>query len=69
MMLDPRTQAQVLVRDDNVSLRLLWAWYRGNGGDAGLVEFDAYLYELISLDAFDLKILVWALEDYALERS
>ncbi|WP_258805714.1 hypothetical protein [Pseudarthrobacter sp. NS4] len=68
-MLDPRMLAQVLVRDDNVSLRLLWAWYRGNGGNAGLMEFEAYLYELTSLDAFDLKILAWALEDNALEWS
>lgn len=67
-MLDPRTRAQVLVHDDNDALHLLWAWYWGNGGDAGLMEFDAYLYELLVLDSFDLKILAWALDDYASER-
>lgn len=68
-MLDPRPQAQVLVCNDDVALRILWSWYWGNGGNAGLVEFHAYLYELIALEAFDLKILAWALEDYSLERS
>ena len=68
-MLDPRTQAQVLVHDDKDALHTLWTWYWGNGGDAGIVEFDAYLCELIVLDSFDLKILSWALEDYALAQS
>jgi hypothetical protein len=68
-MLDPRTQAQVLVSNDADALHRLWVWYRGNGGDAGLLEFDAYLYQLIVLDPFDLKILSWALEDYIVERS
>ena len=69
IMLDPRTQAQVLVRHSDSTLQILWAWYWGNGGNVGLVEFDAYLYDLIPLDAFDLQILTWALEDYAMDRT
>ncbi|WP_461172227.1 hypothetical protein M1D93_14660 [Arthrobacter sp. Z1-9] len=63
-MQDPRPQAQALVRDDHSSLCLLWVWYRGNGGEARLEEFDAYVHGLVVLDAFDLKILTWAMEDY-----
>jgi hypothetical protein len=63
-MHDPRLRAQFLVRDDNTALRLLWVWYRANGGEAPPEEFDAYLHGLMALDAFDLKILAWALEDY-----
>ena len=66
-MLDPRSQAQVLVFEDDPSLHHLWTLYWGHGGTAGLIEFDAYLYWLIVLDSFDLKILTWALEDFALE--
>jgi hypothetical protein len=68
-MLDSLAQAQVLIRDDVSSLPILWGWYWGNGGNAGLVEFDACLYDLMVLDAFDLKILAWALEDFALHSS
>jgi hypothetical protein len=68
-MLDPRSQAQVLVSEDDSSLHTLWTWYWANGGNAALVEFDAYLYGLIVLDAFDLQILTWALEDFPLNRS
>lgn len=63
-MQDPRPQAQVLVHDDDASFCLLWLWYRANGGQAPPEEFDAYLHGLMTLDAFDLKILAWALEDY-----
>jgi hypothetical protein len=63
-MQDPRPQAQFLVRDDDSSLCLLWVWYRANGGEARLEEFDAYLHGLLVLDPFDLKILAWAMEDY-----
>jgi hypothetical protein len=68
-MQDLRPQAQVLVRDDKASFCLLWLWYRGNGGQAPPEEFDAYLHGLMDLDAFDMKILVWALEDYEAARD
>lgn len=63
-MQDPRRQAEVLVRDDDAAYCLLWLWYRANGGQARPEEFDAHLHSLMTLDAFDLKILAWALEDY-----
>lgn len=63
-MQDPRPAAQFLVRGDKNSLHLLWAWYRANGGEAPLEEFDAFLHNAMVLDPFDIRILTWALEDY-----
>jgi hypothetical protein len=33
------------------------------------MEFDAYIYRLIVLGSFDLQILTWALEDFAVDPS
>lgn len=63
-MQDPRVRAQALIGNDDAELHLLWLSYWGNGGQAMLVEFDAFVHGLMPLDAFELKVLAWAMEDY-----
>lgn len=62
-MEDPRLTAQNLIELDGTYLQDLWVSYWGNGGNAQLMEFDAYLHGLIQQDEYDLRILEWAIEE------
>jgi hypothetical protein len=62
-MKDPRLVAQTMTLQDPDCREDLWLQYWANGGKAGRFEFDAYLHILGEWDAFELEILVWAIED------
>lgn len=62
-MEDPRRTARALMEQHVLSLDDLWMQYWANGGNVPALEFDAYLNGTQELDAFEAKVLTWALED------
>lgn len=64
-MEDPRLLAQAMVRNDPACIDDLWLQYWANGGDTRRAEFDDHLSTSDPWDAFELKVLAWAIEDLA----
>lgn len=62
-MEDPRETARTLIEQQAISLEDLWVRYWANGGSFQPFEFDAYLNGAQRSDPFELKILIWAMED------
>ena len=60
---DPRKTAREYLQRGTATLDQLWARYWGNGGSAGPVEFEAYLYAAQDPPAQELEILGWALTE------
>jgi hypothetical protein len=60
---DPRRAARNLVDRDGQALWKLWLRYWGNGGNAQLMEFDAYIHEAYECADIDLEILAFTLEE------
>ena len=62
-MEDPRLTARNLIELDESYLQDLWVRYWANGGEAQLLEFEAYLHGMSDRDDYDLRILGWAIEE------
>lgn len=62
-MEDPRLIALNLIEQDESNLYKLWLRYWANGGDAHILEFVAYVHGISERDAFDQRILGWAIEE------
>jgi hypothetical protein len=63
LMEDPRLTARKLIEQDSRYLRELWLSYWSNGGEAQLLEFEAYVHGVYERGESDLKILAWAIHD------
>lgn len=59
---DARPQAKDGLNSGELSLAVLWLHYWGQGGNAGIWEFDAFIHGALELDAYDNALLGWALE-------
>ena len=62
-MTDPRHTARTLIEQHAVTLEGLWIQYWGEGENASIFEFDAYLYGVLERPPYELDILAWAMED------
>ncbi|AMM31611.1 hypothetical protein SA2016_0925 [Sinomonas atrocyanea] len=62
-MEDPRLLARRMVGQDPACINDLWLRYWANGGDVHRAEFDAHLSSSDDWEAFELKVLAWAIED------
>jgi hypothetical protein len=51
--MDPRVRARDLLQKQSISFEKLWLLYWSNGGDAGPVEFDAFIHGIDLLTQFD----------------
>jgi hypothetical protein len=67
-MQEPRLAARNLVDQDGFALWELWVRYWGNGGDAQLMEFDAYIHGAYECAAVDLEIPALTLEELGWRR-
>jgi hypothetical protein len=63
-MQDPRLAARNMIAQDGFVLWELWLRYWGNGGNAQLMEFDAYIHGAYECAAVDLEILALTLEEF-----
>lgn len=52
-----------MVQQDRTSIENLWLRYFANGGNAGPLDFEAYIYGLLDPDEYDALILFWAVEE------
>ncbi|MFJ6347180.1 hypothetical protein ACIQH9_20290 [Pseudarthrobacter oxydans] len=62
-MQDPQLSARNLISQDEQALWDLWLRYWANGGNAQLIEFDAYIHGAYECSATDLEILAFSLEE------
>jgi len=67
-MEDPREKALEMVQQDQISIDSLWLRYFANGGDAGPLDFEAYVYGLLDLAGSDALILSWAVDEVSPDR-
>lgn len=68
VMQDPRLAARSLIAQDRFALWQLWLRYWGNGGNAQLMEFDAYIHGTYERSTIDLGMLALTLEELGLRR-
>lgn len=61
--MDPRLLARELLEHRKLSVMELWLYYWGNGGNAGEMEFDAFIHGIEGLAPVDLAVLASALDD------
>ena len=66
-MEDPRITARYLIRNRTIDLEDLWLRYWAQGGNAPVLELDAYVFEIQERHPFELRILSWALEDLGID--
>ncbi|UKA69151.1 hypothetical protein LFT44_21780 (plasmid) [Arthrobacter sp. FW306-05-C] len=62
-MSDPRYAARSLIELNIISLEGVWLRYWGQGGSAGALDFDAFLYEIQEPPQLELAFLAWAMDD------
>lgn len=62
-MEDPWLAALALVQCRAASIEDLWMRYFAKGGDAGSVEFEAYLYGLLDPATHEALILSWVVDE------
>ncbi|MDR6989261.1 hypothetical protein J2Y66_003776 [Paenarthrobacter nitroguajacolicus] len=61
-MNDPRQRARDLLEQDSITLDRLWIKYWAEGGNADLLELDAYVHEALKPHPSELTLLAWAME-------
>ncbi|MCY1199390.1 hypothetical protein D9M72_107920 [compost metagenome] len=61
--IDPHTLARELLERHVLSLGELWLYYWRNGGNAGEMELDAFIYGIEVLAPLDLALPASALDD------
>lgn len=59
----------MLLEQGVLSLAELWLYYWRNGGDAGEMEFDAFINGIEVLAPLDLEVLACALDDARQDRD
>ncbi|WP_426007354.1 hypothetical protein ACPFL9_09835 [Paenarthrobacter sp. NyZ202] len=62
-MNDPMRTARLLIQEHATTLERLWVGYWGNGGNASMIDFDAYIHEARTMPEFDRTVLTWAIEE------
>ncbi|MCA4135173.1 hypothetical protein [Arthrobacter sp. M4] len=62
---DPQVMARDLLRTTEMTLMGLWLRFWGYGGQAGYMEFDAYIHGVGSMSPGDIDLLRRAIEDLA----
>lgn len=61
-MNDPRQRARDLLEQDSITLDRLWIKYWAEGGNADLLELDAYVHEALKPHPSELILLTWAMD-------
>lgn len=63
MVDDPRLTARSMIEQDETDVDELWLRYFANGGNAQPLEFEAMLYGLCEVNALELDLLRFTLEE------
>jgi hypothetical protein len=61
--MDARVRAKNLLNEQSIALYDLWLTYWSYGGNAGTVEFEAFIYGALKLPEVDLCVLECAVRD------
>lgn len=61
--MDARIRAKSLLEGQSVALYDLWLTYWSSGGNAGILEFEAFIYGVLIPTEMDISLLECAVRD------
>jgi len=64
---DPRPTALSLIESGALSVEDLWFQYRARGGNAGVLELDAYIHDVPLLNGLEVEVLRVTLDELRAE--
>lgn len=62
---DPRPAALHLLETGELSIEDLWLQYKSRGGNAGVLELDAFVHDIPLLQGLEVEVLRVTLEELA----
>jgi hypothetical protein len=60
---DPRPAARSLIESGDFCIEDLWLQYRARGGNAGVLELDAFIHDIPLLNGLEVEVLRMTLNE------